>query len=296
MGRLDGKVAVLTGTGNGQARNVALRFAREGARIVGGDINPETAEETLRLVREAGGEMESLHPIDLSEEDQAHRFIEFAADAFGGFDILYNNAMAQKLGYPESYPLEAWDFTFKNTLTLVWLASKHAIPHFRARGSGSIIFVSSQSGLMVGTAFPGNEGSTFAYNAAKAALLRLSLSLAIELSPLNVRVNSITPGPICTPLAAGFFDEPGTPYHEPYMKGVLVGRLGTADDIANAALYLASDEARYVTGANLAVDGGNVASGGLGAPDPALSFEQLLPEAVTREPLWSTIGERERRR
>jgi NAD(P)-dependent dehydrogenase (short-subunit alcohol dehydrogenase family) len=292
MGRLDGKVAVLTGTGRGQARDVALRFAAEGARIVGGDIDGEAAQETLELVREAGGEMESLHPIDLSEEESAHRFVEFAADAYDGFDVLYNNAMRLHFGYPEDYPLEDWEFTIRNTLTLPFLVSKHAIPHFRKRGAGSIIFVSSSAALPYATALPGNDNAIFAYAAAKAGVLRLSVSLAIELGPLNVRVNSLVPGPIASPLSKGVFADAGDPFHDAYAESSLVGRIGTPEDVANAALYLASDEAKYVTGAMVQVDGGTVASGGLGPPDPKLMFKNLLPEFITLEPHWPSAGSR----
>lgn len=293
MGRLDGKVAVITGTGGGQGRVAALRFAQEGAKVVGCDLNAETGEETLRLVTEAGGDMVSLHPLDLTVEDNAHRLCEFAAETYGGFDILYNNAMTQFIGYPEDYPKEAWDASIAGVLTMHFLVTKHAIPHFRKRGAGSIVHISSAAGAPVGTALPGNEPGPIAYAPAKAGLERFSLTLAIKLAPLNVRSNAIAPGPVRTPLATGIFLEPGDILYEPQIEQLLTDFIGTAEDIVNAALFLASDEASFITGTVLRVDGGMIGSGGMGRPDPALSMAAKgLSEVITTEPYWPTSGKR----
>src|SRR6476646_3835178 len=123
MGRLDGKVAVITGTGNGMGRTAALTFTREGAKVVGCDINEETAADTLRLVRDVGGDMECVFPVDLTVEADAKRVMDFAAERYGGIGVLYNNAVGIMAGDPTKMTNEAFDFTIRNTLTLSWLST-----------------------------------------------------------------------------------------------------------------------------------------------------------------------------
>lgn len=269
--RLRNKVAVITGTGDGQGRTGALRFAAEGAKIVGCDIDEEKAAETVRLVREAGGQMECLY-LDLSDEDNAHELLEFAAQTYGGIDILYNNAFQLAFAPLEHLSRKDWMFSVDNTLNLYLWPTKHAIPHFRKRGGGAIVNIASVSGVLYGggSGFVGNQGHTISYAILKAGVLRMTTAAAIELSPLDVRVNSICPGPIRIPKAIPLFGDEDAPLREPYEKQLLVNRLGYPEDIANAALFLASDEASFITGANLLVDGGWCASGGLGRPDPAI--------------------------
>jgi len=292
-GRLAGKVAVITGTGDGQARNAALRFAAEGARIVGCDVNEETAAETLRLVHEAGGEMECLFPLDLADEEKTHGLMEHAAAMYGGIDILYNNAMRFHVGTAEQLPLESWNFSLEQVLTIHWLATKHAIPHFRKRGRGSIINIGSIAGLNLGSGFPGNIGPVFAYCIAKAGVLRMTTLLAVELAPLKVRVNAISPGPINTPMAEPVYGGQESGFYGPYMKQLLVDRIGEPDDIVNAALYLASDESAFITGSNFIIDGGFVASGGVGRPDDDIQqiLNNRLSEYMNYDRPWETLGE-----
>jgi len=294
-GRLEGKVAVITGTGDGQGRTAALRFAAEGARIVGCDINEETAAETLRLVGDAGGAMECLFPLDLADEKQTHELMEHAAATFGGIDVLYNNAMRFHLGSAEQLPLDSWNFSLEQVLTIHWLATKHAIPHLRKRGGGSIINIGSVAGLnTLGSSFPGNIGPVFAYCVAKAGLLRMTSLLAVDLAPLKVRVNAISPGPINTPMAAPVYGTPESDFYAPYMKQLLVDRIGEPDDIVNAALYLASDESAFMTGSNIIIDGGLVASGGVGPPSD--DIQQIMerdpwPGFLNVDRRWETLGE-----
>jgi NAD(P)-dependent dehydrogenase (short-subunit alcohol dehydrogenase family) len=292
--RLEGKVAVITGTGDGQARTAALRFAAEGARIVGCDINEETAAETLRLVHQQGGEMECIYPLDLADEERTHELMEHAAATFGGIDILYNNAMRFHVGTAEQLPLESWNFSLEQVLTIHWLATKHAIPHFRKRGRGSIINIGSVAGLNSGSGFPGNIGPVFAYAVAKAGVLRMTSLLAVELAPLRVRVNAISPGPIRTPMAEPVYGREGASFYEPHLAQLLVDRLGVPDDIVNAALYLASDESSFVTGSNIIIDGGQTACGGAGGPDTGMQqlLDDTLSEYLNVDREWETRGER----
>ena len=294
--RLEGKVAVITGTGDGMGRTAALRFCAEGARVVGCDINDETAAETLRLVREAGGEMECLYPLDLSDEAETHRLMMYAADRYGGIDILYNNAYAQKLGAPEHMTLEDFSFTITNTLTISWLASKHAIPHLRRRGGGSIIFISSVSGQNFGSGFPGNSPILFSYAAAKAGINRLATCLAVELAQHEIRVNTVSPAWISTPITMNLAQEEGAEPYRVATDTLLVERLGRSEDIVEAALFLCTPEAKYIFGANLNVDGGQAACGGLGGPDPRVAqiLQSVAGEWVSIDDGWSSSAVKSR--
>jgi NAD(P)-dependent dehydrogenase (short-subunit alcohol dehydrogenase family) len=278
--RLDGKVALISGTAGGQGRQAAITFAREGARVVGCDTNAQGAEETVAIVRAAGGEMVSLHPVDLTDEDGARSFIQFGVDAFGDFDILYNNAAVARAGAVEELSRDDWDWNMGHEVTLVFLSIKHAVPVFRRRGGGAIVNVGSIAG-MVGSGMPGNAPGNLVHCVAKAAVIRMTEALAIELSPLNVRVNSVSPGVIDTPQLRPFLgDDPDSAMRRLFRSNFLVPRIGEVDDIVNAALYLASDEASYVTGVNLPVDGGFSASGGVGRPNSALA--DAVAESMVR--------------
>ena len=143
MGRLDGKIALITGTGGEQGRSAALLFAREGARVVGCDVNESAAAATLKVVRDAGGEMVSMAPVDLSLEASGFRWVEDGVAAFGGIDVLYNNASAPRFGLLDSMPVEDWHFTMRNELDIVYFVTRAAWPHLVARGGGSIISTAS---------------------------------------------------------------------------------------------------------------------------------------------------------
>jgi meso-butanediol dehydrogenase/(S,S)-butanediol dehydrogenase/diacetyl reductase len=269
--RLDGKVAAISGTAGGQGRCAALTFTREGARVVGCDRDEDGAAETVDMVRAAGGQMTSLAPVDLSEDAGAKAFVDFAVAQYGDFDILYNNAAVARAGLLDELSREDWDWNMANEVTLVFLTTKHAVPVFRRRGGGVVINVGSIAG-MVGSGMPGNAPGNLVHCVAKAAVIRLTETLAIELSPLNVRVNSISPGVIDTPQLRPFLgDDPDSPIRRLFTSNFLIRRIGDAQDVVNAALYLASDEASYVTGVNLPVDGGFSASGGGGQPTTALA-------------------------
>ena len=266
-GRLAGKVALITGTADGQGRAAALLFAAEGARVVGCDLKTDLAQETVERVRRADGQMVSMQPLNLSDEAQVKAWMDFAVAEYGDFDILYNNASGVRGGTVESLSREDWDWNLANEVTLIFLAVKHALPVFKRRGGGVILNTGSVAG-MLSTAMPGNAPGNFVHNVSKAAVIRMTEHLAVELSPLNIRVNTVSPGLIDTPATRPLFDEG---FLDAIEKSALIRRVGQPIDIAQAALYLCSDEASFVTGTNLPVDGGWIAGGGVGQPDPALA-------------------------
>ncbi len=264
MGRLDGKIAMITGTGGGQGRQAALRFAQEGAKVVGCDVKEEGAAETLELVTKAGGDMVSQAPVDLTDEEAVKAWIDFGVDAYGDFDILYNNASAIRSGTIDVLTREDFDWTMQNEVTLIFLAIKHALPVFQRKGGGAIVNIASVAGI-VGAGMPGNNLGNLAHCVAKAAVLRMTEVLAVELAPHNVRINSISPGVIETPALAPFLADEGG--RNAFIGMGVIPRVGQPDDVVNAAIFLASDESPWITGIDIPVDGGQVASGGVGLPD-----------------------------
>ncbi len=275
-GRLEGKVALITGTADGQGRAAALAFAAEGAKIVGCDLKAEPAEKTVELVREQGGEMVSMQPVNLSNEEQLQRWLDFAVEQYGDFDILYNNASGVRGGTIESLTRADWEFDMTNEVTILFMAIQKALPVFKRKGGGVILNTGSVA-AMVGSAMPGNVSGNLVHNVAKGAVLRLSHNLAVELSPWNIRVNAVSPGFIDTPATRSLLQ---AGIKGPVEESLLIPRIGRPEDIAMAAVYLCSDEASYVTGTNLVVDGGWVAGGGLGRPDPKI--EQIFGEVMQK--------------
>lgn len=279
-GRLAGKTALITGTAGGQGRCAALTFAREGAAIIGCDVKVEEDAETVAMVRAAGGSMVSLDPVDLSDEAGVQRLIDFAVDQGGGFDILYNNAAVARAATIEDLTREHWDWNMANEVTLVYMAVRHALPHLKERGGGVIVNVGSIAGMPIGSGMPGNAPGNLVHCVAKAAVIRMTEALAIELAPHRIRVNAVSPGVIDTPQLRPFLGEaPDAPIRRLFASKCLVPRIGEVEDIVNAALYLASDEASYVTGVNLPVDGGFIVSGGVGLA--TTEVEEAVVEAMT---------------
>jgi meso-butanediol dehydrogenase / (S,S)-butanediol dehydrogenase / diacetyl reductase len=250
MGRLDGKIALITGIGGGMGRAAALRFTAEGARVVGCDLLPEGAEETVRLVRETGGEIENFAPVQLSDAAAAARWVDEGAEVYGGIDILYNNASAPRFGAIDELSVEDWDFVIDNELNLVFYATRAAWPHLKKRGGGVVLNVGSIAGTRGVEFMPQN-----AHGTAKAGVINLTQQLAVEGGGHGIRVVCVSPGFTVTPSTA-WLVESGPEAFKQNIARIPLGRVGQPEDIVNAALFLASDEASWVTGVNLVVDGG----------------------------------------
>lgn len=248
-GKLAGKVTLITGTGGGQGRAAALLFAREGATVVGCDIKAEEAEATAAMVDAAGGTMISTSPLDLGDREQVDSWIDAAAVACGGIDVLYNNASATKLVPLAEMSDEEWHFTIRNELDLMFYASRRAWPHLVAAGGGAIVNTASMCGI---NAIRPAAGS-FAHAATKHGVIGMTRELANEGGPKGIRVNSVSPGFIRSP-ATEFLEDAGL--LDAFLDHQMLRRVGTAEDVARAALFLASDDASFITAENLVVDGG----------------------------------------
>ena len=249
-GRLAGKVALITGTGGGQGRAAAIRFAQEGAVVVGCDVKVEGAAETVELVTAGGGSMSSSQPVDLGDPEQAKDWIDAAAASHDGFDILYNNAGLAQFAPVEQLTDEQWRLAFRNEVDLIFYAVRAAWPHLIRRGGGSIVNTGSISGL---GAVPTAHG--VAHAATKGAVIAMTKQLAAEGAPHGIRVNAISPGAVQTP--ANEESRRRNPAGaQAFVDRQLLRRPGLAEDVVPAAVYLASDESAWVTGVNLMVDGG----------------------------------------
>src|SRR6266849_4814070 len=261
--RLEGKVALISGAGMGMGREAAVLFAREGARVVVCDINKSAADETVALVEKAGGQ--ALAAIgDVAVEDDVKRMVEEGVTRFGALHVLYNNAGVLWKDRDRSV-LETdgvqWDRVMAINLKSVFWVTKHGIPHLQAAGGGSIILIGSVSALA------GFTRAQDAYTAAKGALIALNKSLAIQFAKDDIRSNIVHPGIIETPLQAPYLNDA---LRAEFKTAIPLGRIGQPRDIANAALFLASDESSFMTGAEMIVDGGFMAQYGLNRDDVPL--------------------------
>jgi NAD(P)-dependent dehydrogenase (short-subunit alcohol dehydrogenase family) len=250
--RLAGKVALITGAGMGMGREAARLFAEEGARVVVCDIDRTAAEETVELVTKAGGE--ALAAVgDVAVEDDVARMVADGVRRFGALHVLHNNAGVLWKDRDRSV-LEtdgaAWDRVVAINLKSVFWVTKHGIPHLRAAGGGSIILVGSVSALA------GFTRAQDAYTAAKGALISLNKSLAIQFAGDNIRCNIIHPGIVETPLQAPYLTDA---LRAEFKTAIPLGRIAQPREIAYAALYLASDESSFMTGAEMIIDGGFMA-------------------------------------
>jgi NAD(P)-dependent dehydrogenase (short-subunit alcohol dehydrogenase family) len=251
--RLEGRIAVITGTAGGIGRATALRFAEEGAAIVGADVLVDANAETARLVEEAGGKMVAT-VVDVTDNASVAAMFELANTEFGRVDVIFNNAgvMLADDGDAMSTPDDVIDRTLSINVKGVIHGCRHGIPALRRAGGGSIIntasFVAS-----VGAATP-----QIAYTASKGAVLSLTRELAVIHAREGIRINALSPGPLQTEMLMSFLDTEEK--RQRRLVHVPMGRFGQPGEMANAALFLASDESSYMTGANLLVDGGLTAA------------------------------------
>jgi len=256
--KLAGKTAIITGAGTGVGRAAMALFAREGANVVGCGRTAANGEETMRLVREAGGEGCFLAG-DVRVSSDVQRIVSTAVERYGRLDILVNNA---SVGYSYAGSMDAlvdtpeadWDDVISINLKSVYLMSKFAIPEMRKTGGGSIVNVASTGGLR-------GMLDAHAYSAAKGGVVNLTRSMAVTYGPENIRVNCMAPGGIDTPMIASRMPEVQALLADPATRAMVspLGRVGEADEMAKAILYLVSDDAAYTNGAILVVDGGSTA-------------------------------------
>lgn len=246
---LDGKVALISGAASGQGQAASVLFAQHGARVAVADVNDEGARETVDLVEKAGSKAIAVH-ADVSRRADNDAMVAAAVEAFGGVDILYNNAAIQMSGRLAECTEEQWDVTIATNLSAIFWACRAAMPHLTEGAGGSIINTASVLALI------GSEGYA-AYGAAKAGLVALTRQIATEYGP-KVRANAIAPGSIDTPrfrkVAAEMEDGDG--FVSGLLENIPLKRLGTASDVAGIALFLASDLSGYTSGAVIPADGG----------------------------------------
>ncbi|MGE0057781.1 MAG: SDR family NAD(P)-dependent oxidoreductase [Dehalococcoidia bacterium] len=267
-GRAEGKVAVVVGAGQtpgatiGNGRATAMVLAREGAKVIVADLRLDSAQDTVDMIRAEGNEATAVE-VDVTKEEMVEKMIAFAVATYGGIDILHNNVGGSlSLGDAPATEMsvEAWDRVFNINLRGMWLACKHAMPYLRDSGRGSIVNISSMAAV--------HEYPRVGYKTTKAAVIALTEHLASTNAKYNVRANSIMPGKINTPMAIEPRVAQGVPREQVVAQRdkmiPLGGKMGEAWDVAYAALFLHSDEAKFISGIHLPVDGGEALMGGAG--------------------------------
>jgi NAD(P)-dependent dehydrogenase (short-subunit alcohol dehydrogenase family) len=251
--RLEGKVALITGAGSGMGRAAAELFATEGARIVVTDVVDDAGNATVAAVRAAGGDATYVR-ADVSRRSDCEAMVRCATDTYGALHVLYNNAgifPADDGGVLDT-PESTWEKVMEINLKGVWLGCRAGIPAMIASGGGSIINVASFVALV------GAATAQIAYTASKGGVLSMTREIAVEYARRGIRANALCPGPIETPLLDELLSDPDRRARR--MVHIPMGRLGRADELARAALFLASDDASFMTGASLVVDGGITAA------------------------------------
>jgi len=259
---LENKVAIVTGAASGIGEATARRFAREGAMVVVADIRGAKAEAVAKAIAEGGGEAGSIE-VDVADAASVAAMVDYAVGRYGRLDVLFNNAGTLRPGTAVELSVEDWDFVMGVNVRSVFLGAKYAVPHMVAQGGGSIINTASISGLH-------GDGGAVCYAASKAAVINLTRALSTDHGPQGVRVNAICPGTIETPPVRRMMAEPAV--LERNVMAHALRRLGRPEEIAAAALWLASDESSFVSGEAIVVDGGLRAQSPLGVladPRPA---------------------------
>ncbi len=260
-GRFEGRSVLVTGGASGIGAATARSFASEGAQVMIGDID----EAGGAAIAKELGEPAAFRRTDVRDQADVEALTEEAIERFGRLDVLFNNAGSAVVGHTPDIDPEAWRDLFALDVHSIFYGCRAAIPHMRAQGGGAIVNTASISGL-------GGDSGLAAYNAAKGAVVNYTRTLAYDHGAVNIRVNAVCPGPIDTPLIAGLKDIPGV--LEEYAKLTPLGRIGRAEEIAAAVAFLASEDASYMTGAMLVVDGGITA--GTGQPN----FTRILSGAT----------------
>lgn len=252
-GRLEGKIILLTGTGSGMGQGIALRYAQEGAKVYGCDISEKGNAETLELLKQHGVTMNAKAPVDLSDPDQCKAWIDEVGEACGHVDVLFNNASSPRFGPMPYFSVEDWQYAIRNELDLVFYAAKFAWPYL-ARKGGIIISTASTS-AHVSTP----KAGMVSHCAAKGGVLAMSRVFADDGAQYGIRAVTISPGAIRTPeLKRNWLNK--VPNAEEITKETLLThRIGEVEDIAGLAVYLASDEASFITGTDIIIDGGMTA-------------------------------------
>lgn len=254
MGRLNGKVAIITGAGSGMGAEQARLFAKEGAKVVAADMNTKAVEEVVNEIKTNGGEAIAVSLNISVEEDWIHA-VKTAVDTFGKLNVLVNTAgiAGPFVAKAHEHDTNDWDKLLAINLKGAFLGSKHSIPEMIKDGGGSIVTVSSIGAVL------GGQGGT-GYGAAKAGLIGLTKNIAVDYGKDHVRANVILPGQIRTPMSAPLETEEAKEAKQYYLNKTPMGHFGDPIDVAYAALYLASDESKFVTGIELPVDGGVMAN------------------------------------
>lgn len=250
--RLAGKVAIVTGGGGSIGRAACIRFAAEGARVVCADLNGEAARETAEFVTGAGGAIVAAPPCDLASQEGSEAVVAAAIKAYGHVDILYNNAAMAYFAWFDDLDYEGFRQNTRDELDIVFHGCKAVWSHFRERRSGVIVNMASVSGMICYEVIPG-----LSHSAAKAGVIGMTRHLAMEGAKDNIRVNCISPGLVITNQSAALFEDPE--WRRKMLGKIMLDRPGRPEDVAGAAAFLASDDAAWITGANLPVDGGTTA-------------------------------------
>jgi NAD(P)-dependent dehydrogenase (short-subunit alcohol dehydrogenase family) len=247
-GRLSDKVCIVTGTAGSVGRAAALAFAREGALVVGCDVTVAAAEATVAMVRAEGGTMISLQPCELSKSSECQALVDFTIRAYGRIDVLFNNAAMAYFNWLEDITDDEWNRDLREEVNLVLFLTRAAWPHLKA-SRGIVVNTASLNGLLSFRTL-----GSLAHTTAKAGIIGMTRQLAMEGRDHGIRANSISPGLIETNQTREQLKDPE--WASAMLGKTLLGRLGRPEEVANVALFLASDESSYITGVDIVVDGG----------------------------------------
>jgi len=254
-GKLDGKVAIVTAGGSGIGAATARRFAQEGACVVVADLSGKRAEEVTAAVKASGGKAVGIK-MDAADPEGVQATIKLALDTYGRLDVMFNNAGMAEAALLEDTSLESWNRVLAVTLTSTFLGMKYCLPLMRQQGKGAIVNTASISGT-------GGDYGLSSYNAAKAGVINLTRAVAIENAKYNIRANCVCPGAINTRVAQVLGKERAEEFRRLQAAAHPLGRMGEPEEIASTVLFLASDEASFITGAMIVADGGVTAHTGL---------------------------------